>query len=521
MNLVSKQSGQRVAGQAMSAQRRLGRLRAGKMIGVCLIALVPVAGLTAQTPGSSPVMQTQVPPATVDPATGIKLAPDASSNPIMDESADTAPPRLPEPSAQTAPNRDGVYGPVVTADTGDQPSFTWSEPPPSTPPALAEAIAIATEKDPSVLAAWLSARAALQDVKGAKWLRFPALSTGFVFYDRSSPITEQLAPSVLVQLPLWTGGRLSANIKRAKAVEQAAIANWREAILDIAQQVADSYYNIVLTTRIEAFYKDSLAAHQRLVETIRRRVDQEISPEADYQLARSRAAQIEQELTNISAQRLAALRTLAELVRDPNFRLGPVPEFNPASATQNWDNVVAEAVAFSPTRERLQYEADAAQDAVKVSRGSIFPQVNAQYSYSDVVGSRVGIGLQLQTSNGLSQFSAVSAASARAREATQQVGLAVRQLKQAVEVQKVTQEAAVRRAKVSEVASETAGRVSESYVRQFIAGRRSWLDVLNSLRENLSNQVNLTQAEVGAQSAATRLNLVSGRWRLVHDDSKK
>ncbi len=520
MNSVNDYSCMTAVGQSARASRRRATVMTGRVLSAGLIALTPTTILSAQTYDAYMPKLNQALPQTIDPATEVLPLTDMSSDMSMDDGADLAP-VTDSSSAQSASDRDGVYGPVIAPDVGGSPRFSWSEPPPSTPPALAEAIAIATEKDPSVVAAWQSARASLQDVKGAKWLRFPALSTGFVFYDRSSPITEQLAPSVLVQLPLWSGGRLKANIKRAEAIEQSAIANWREVILDVAQQVSDSYYSIVLSTRLEALYKDSLLAHQRLVETIRRRVDQEVSPDADLQLARSRAAQIEQELTGISAQRLASLRTLAELVRDANYRIGPVPVFIPAKAAQNWDNVVAEAVAFSPTRERLQYTADAAQNAIKVSRGAIFPQLNAQYSYSDFVGSRFGVGLQLQTANGLSQFSAVSAATSRAREATQQVGLAVRRLKQNVEVQRVTQEAAVRRAQVSEVASETAGRVSESYVRQFIAGRRSWLDVLNSLREHLANQSSLTQAEVGAQSAATRLNLVSGRWRLVHDDSQK
>lgn len=516
MSLVNDLRGPPTLWRTAPASRRCGHRLTGRLLSASLVALVPTTMASAHPLDGYGVPPGQASSVTTGPMAIPTVSPEAVGEEPMSDGSDTVPaPQAESPQAE-------VYGPVVTPDPGgSSPSFTWSEPPPATPPALAEAIAIATEKDPSVQGAWLAARAALQDVRGARWLRFPALSTGLVFYDRSSPITEQFAPSVVVQLPLWTGGRIGANIKRAKNLELSAIANWRAVILDIAQQVADAYYNIVLSTRLEAKYKENLAAHQRLVETIRRRVDQEINPAADLQLARSRTAQVEQELAGISAQRLASLRTLAELVRDPNYSVGPVPVFNAEKVAQNWDNVVAEAVAFSPNRERLQYEADAAADAVKISRGSIFPQVNAQYSYSDVVGSRIGVGLQLQTSNGLSQFSAVSAAAARARQATQQVGLAVRQLKQNVEVQRVTQEASVRRAKVSEVASETATKVSESYVRQFIAGRRSWLDLLNSLRENLANQTSLTQAEVGAQAAATRLNLLSGRWRLVHDDSKK
>lgn len=514
-----------VAAAERNASTGLPRAAAviGGVMGLGLVMLAPAKALHAQTSGDTGAIVDQATPAKADPVAEPTLIPptadQTTDQPIADDAA-LAPSVDRLPVAGTLYRRK-TYGPDVPHATAEAPKFTWSEPPPATPPALANAIAIATEKDPSALAAWQSARAALQDVRGAKWLRFPALSSGVVFYNRSSPITEQVAPSIQVQLPVFTGGRISANITRAKAAEQSAIAFWRETVLDIAQQVADAYYTIALSTRLEAYYKDSLAAHQDLVETMRHRVAQEVSPDADLQLVLSRTAQVEQELNSIQVQRLSALRTLAELVRDPNYRIGTVPHFDATLQTQNWDNVVAEAVEFSPTRERLEYAADVARQETKIARGLIFPQLNAQYSYSDFVGSRFGLGLQLQTSNGLSQFSAVSAAAARADQATQQVGLAIRQLKQNVEVQKVAQEAAVRRASVSERAAETASRVSQSYVRQFIAGRRSWLDVLNSLREHLANRVNVAQAQVTAQSAATRLNLLSGRWRLVLEDPKK
>jgi len=459
-------------------------------------------------------------PATVQTGTGTATDTPATSDADTAVPADgqaEAPADAPADKAQEKP----VYGPVIVRANSVTPHFHWTDPPPNVPPALADAIEIATKSDPSVLAAWSAARAALQDVKGAQWLRFPSLQVDFNAYNRATLGSRQFAPSLLVEVPIWTAGRISSNIDRAKALEQASVAQWRETVLDIANQVSDAYYNAALYTRLKSIYEDSLQRHKDLLETMRRRVTQEINPQADFELVRSRTAQIEQELASIDAQRLASLRTLAELVRDPRYRIGPVPKFDPNLFTENWDNVVAEAVAFSPTRERLQYQADAAHDEVKIARGAIFPQLNAQYSYSDFIGSRVGLGIRLQTSNGLSQFSAVSAAASRYEQASQQIGLAIRQLKQNVQVQVVAQQAAVERSKSSGVASETATRVSESYVRQFIAGRRSWLDLLNSIREDLANQVSLAQAEVTAMSTATRLNLSSGRWRLVHEDSSK
>jgi adhesin transport system outer membrane protein len=50
-------------------------------------------------------------------------------------------------------------------------------------------------------------------------------------------------------------------------------------------------------------------------------------------------------------------------------------------------------------------------------------------------------------------------------------------------------------------------------MRQFIAGRRSWLDVMNALREAINAQVGKTDAEIQAMAVSVRLLMRSGRWR--------
>lgn len=393
-----------------------------------------------------------------------------------------------------------------------QPEFDWKDNPASVPPALIEAIRTVTRKDPAAQAAWMEARAAVSAVTATQWLRAPSITTDLSLSDT----TNTFAPTVSIDLPIWTAGRIGSSVKRARRLEASSIMRWQETVLALAVQVSDTYYSIVLSTRLEALYKDSLAAHLDLVHSMERRVKQEISPQADLELARSRAAQIEQELMSIQAQRDSALRTLAELVRDPDYKLGPMPSFSATGAFETWKGVEEQAVDFSPTRWRLTYEAEAAKEVIGITRSSFLPQVSAQYSYNEVIGSRWGLGLRMQTGNGLSQLSEVSAARARYESALNQINLAERQLRQDVSNQAITYDSAVLRSLVSRNASDTAQRVAESYMRQFIAGRRSWLDVMNSLRERLSASSGLAQAEVTVMSTGARLNLQSGRWRPVY-----
>jgi adhesin transport system outer membrane protein len=396
------------------------------------------------------------------------------------------------------------------------PSFEWTEAPPEAPAALVEAIAIVTRRDPGAQAAWLGARAAFSDVKGTKWLRYPSIATELGVGSGSNTF----APSVTVEVPLWAGGQISSTISRAQKIEAAAVAKWHETVLSLALETAQTYWNIVLYARLEELYSNSLDEHQKLVASMQRRVNQEVSPLADLELAKSRTAQIDQELATVQAQRIAAMRNLAELVRDVDYTLGPAPQFDVSTLPRDWEKVATEVVEYNPSRARLILEADAARNEISVVRAGLLPRVSAQYSYNEITGSRFGIGLRLQASGGLSQLSAVSSATARYAQSLDQVQLSERQLRQEVATDFQGFDAAVRRALASREAAVSAQRVSQSYMRQFIAGRRSWLDVMNSLRESLSAQTGLAQAEVTAMSTSVRLQLRSGRWQPTRTSSK-
>ena len=60
-------------------------------------------------------------------------------------------------------------------------------------------------------------------------------------------------------------------------------------------------------------------------------------------------------------------------------------------------------------------------------------------------------------------------------------------------------------------ASEGSEKVLESYQRQFQAGRKSWLDLLNAVRELAQNEYALADAKAGMVSAMNRLQIRMGQ----------
>jgi adhesin transport system outer membrane protein len=413
------------------------------------------------------------------------------------------------PELETAGHTE-LYGPPVPkVERGRLSEIEWPDAPKGVPAALENAIGIVTKNYPSAKAARSALRAAAQDLKAAKWQWFPTLTGDLAYLDDS----HNPEPQLTVEQPIWSGGRIDAGIRRARAAEDATSADYVATIEQLAFTVAQTYFQIAQLTRRERLLADSMYEHLSLVQTMQHRVDQEVSPLADLELARSRAAQIEQEFTTTRSQRQTALRVLAELVADPSFDLGPVPAYDPSLTIENAAGLEDQAVSFDPQLRGLKAETDVARADYDARKASILPQVNAQYSYDRVFKSRVGVVLRAQTTGGLSQISQVNSARLRIDSSLEASYQAEQRLRRDIASDIIEFESQKERASISTRASETAAQVSESYKRQFIAGRRSWLDVMNALRETVNAQISQSDAQVAAQAARVRLLLRSGRWR--------
>lgn len=430
----------------------------------------------------------------------------------------TLPPRPAGASGQTddAGAEATLYGPPAPkVSKGKLPDISWNEPPRQVPAALDQAINIVTRNYPSAKSARAALGAAAADVRSANWQRFPSIGGNLASFRGGG---GSLTPQVVAEVPVWSGGRITSQIRRAKAAEDAQSSAYIETVTNLALTTAQAYFDVVRLAQREQLLAESLKEHQRLVGTMERRVKQEVSPEADLNLARSRAAQIEQEYTLNRAQRRSTLRILAELIADPNYDLGSIPPYNIVEIP-NRDSLEDQGVAYDPELRRLRSLVSVAEADLDASKASILPQVNAQYSYDDIYGNRLGVVLRQQTAGGLSQFSQVDRSRLQIQGALEDVRVSEQQLRREIANDLIELDAARARAQISTGASETASRVSESYMRQFITGRRSWLDVMNALREAVTAQLGKVDAESSAMSAAVRLTLRTGRWHPEFSDA--
>lgn len=254
---------------------------------------------------------------------------------------------------------------------------------------------------------------------------------------------------------------------------------------------------------------------------MRRRVEAEVSPRVDLELALSRLAKVEQQSSINQAQYDAALAQLRQLVGDPAF--------TPASditLPQSWPQIdlndaTAQALTFSPRLNQLRSEAAAAKTNVDLARSELAPKLSAQYSYSDYVGHRIGAVLRYQTGRGLSHLTAIGSARARQDESEAKIAGGERDLKGLIAGDFAEFSSATARLGSSQTAAASAHQVYDSYMRLFIASRRSWLDVMNAFQETITADINVAETQASAVAALTRIHLLTGQWRLEISDAQK
>ena len=149
------------------------------------------------------------------------------------------------------------------------------------------------------------------NVDAAKWQFYPtpSLSAEQGRFDASDPTYQgdNRVYTMRLQQPLWTGGRLTAGLDKARANEESSKGSAQEVAQNLTLSVVDSCGDFGAGELKVVAYKHSLGAHDILLKRVQRRVKEGASPESDLLLAQSRFSSTE-------SQR--ASRSIFDIARD-------------------------------------------------------------------------------------------------------------------------------------------------------------------------------------------------------------
>jgi outer membrane protein len=203
--------------------------------------------------------------------------------------------------------------------------------------------------------------------------------TGFfgqILKNSSFAAVHTWSADLTAQQLLWSGGKVGAALKTAKAANRSAHASEQETASDLTFQVRQAYYDAIYAQRLVEIAESALTqarAHLRQVRAGRRE-----GTRSEYETLRAEVDAANQEPPVIAARngRDIALLALKRLVNAPLVQ--PVALTTPLASPDGTVPVVTDlstAVDRRPALAAADFEVEARRQAVKVYRGQRWPDL--------------------------------------------------------------------------------------------------------------------------------------------------
>ncbi|WP_201588147.1 TolC family protein [Psychrobacter jeotgali] len=372
----------------------------------------------------------------------------------------------------------------------------------------------AIQTHPLVGAARAEQQATTESIRAAKLslLPAPSLSSG---YDRDDGMISQFQ----LRQSLWTGGKLTANVNQAIFDDRAATEYIYEQQNQVAKTTIEAWQSYVTAVSKQRVYYENLQLLSEFEAMMQRRVSQGVSARIEMDLVTNRILQEQNSYqAAVEQQRIA----MARLEQITGRRLTPtdIPAPNLSELvnrakgySQAFEKMAFDQASFyNPTVVKEEYQIEAAKQGVKSLQAARYPTLYAQYEYDyyheadnkDSEGE-FSVGLSYDPGAGFSNLALAKASAARVDSLGQSKEASRRLVLENIQTQ--YQQFASSKDQERSLIAAVAGAqiVVSSYRRQFIAGRKSWLEVLNAVREHSQYQ---------AQLVDTRSSIIAAYYKL-------
>lgn len=380
---------------------------------------------------------------------------------------------------------------------------------------------------PSVRAQSDLLAASRSGVESARWQYFPtpSVSVQNAASDSSDPSYggDKSVTILGLNQPLWTGGRIEAGIARAQANAQGAVANVADAQQQLALRVVQTYGDWLSAHRKKAAYAMGQTQHIRLKDQVARRIQEGQAAASDLALAQSRLASLQADYAQAVTQEEVSLARLSQLLGQPVAPLSLAQ-----SPAQPWPvrgsarELLAQAQAASPALARARSNAQAQLAVVQEAKSATLPEVSLRlehqvgnFSYSGAPQQTRGfVNLSSRFGAGLSSLSAVTEALARHAGALAEIESQQRSLSEQILADHALLVSSQARRQALAQSAELADQVLASWDRQYLSGRKSWQDLMNSAREQVQVQAQLADLDGSQLVASWRLAISTGQYAL-------
>jgi adhesin transport system outer membrane protein len=379
----------------------------------------------------------------------------------------------------------------------------------------------ALNNHPTVRSARANAQGARQDVEAARWAYWPTVSLNAAGTNNSNPDAVKNPASVVVQQPIWSGGALSSRVAAAEKIDQASLEQIEVARADLAIRMVEVWANFLEADASRAVASKTLQGLTRYQAIMRRRIDGGLSSEVEQRLLSVRYLRAQSDLADANTALEIALQRMEHLAGkvsvstvDLKRPLAKEPLSRWLSANQA---MTTARLANHPAVRKAEWDASAALDQLSVQKADRWPKLVLSYQHNignlpPTVDRDVWqLGLNYTPGAGLSSFAQSAAEEARYRALVDSVDTIRQQKQELMMLDWSNLRREIDRQEGLFATIDNAKAVLASYERQYFAGLKTWLEVLNALQE-------LSQAEVRPTQAMNAATLAYYRWRINGGD---
>ncbi len=397
---------------------------------------------------------------------------------------------------------------------------------------LSDAVSAALATNPGLQAQRVETEIAVETVEQARAQGRTTLdlsgSAGYEYIDSNAAFADLSGtngdrPIASAQIqaakPIYTGGRIRAGIRQARAGVDAAESQYDAAVQDLVLQVITAYVDVRSDLEAVAIRENNVEVTGEQVRAASDRFDVGVVTRTDVSLSQARLEGARAALAGAHATLEADIANYQFLTGLTPTDLAPPPPLPPLP--ESLEAAVQIALDTNPDLAAARHAERAAREAIEVARGQYKPQISIvgtaarQETYNDFTQrdssvSAVAQGTIPLLSGGLIQ-SQVKAARLQRSQAQRQIDTLQRSIRAQIAQSWFGYEASLRSIAASERQVEAARIAYDGAKEELAVGIRTTLDVLDQEQQLFEAQLALVQAERDSYVAAHSLLRATGR----------
>lgn len=387
---------------------------------------------------------------------------------------------------------------------------------------LSDLLFATVQGNPTLKAAWFEVVASGQDLEVSERGRWPVVSA--IMESRTGTVSSTPTRALRAQQPLWDGGRIESQISESESLKKVSTYKYYQQQQQVFLGVVNAWQSVMTAKERMLAAERALSRLKEFQSQMLRRVEAQASPRIDLELVDARVFQTEVEYSSAQALFASGVSRLEQItglqgLKQPG-RL-TFDFYNAPWASLMLKDIQSQDFNFLVSKDnavlRTQAEVELARARYNTKDTEKWPQlfvrvdqpVGKVVSYTDTRMSTF-LGLQYTPNAGFSNLLQAQALLTRVESAQQVVETTQREVQEAFENDR--EEISSARQKVASLERAVSGSTAvwESYERQFQGGKKSWLDLLNAVRELTQNEYSLADAKTGLMGSVYKYQVRAG-----------